>query len=83
MTSDAQTTYCLDMKGLRCPVPVARTRKAIRKLPPGVQIKVECTDPLADIDIPHMVSTDGHALLAKGIDGDTRWYLIQLKGTSG
>ncbi|NKL74837.1 sulfurtransferase TusA family protein [Rhizobium leguminosarum] len=79
MTPDNETSYLLDMKGLRCPVPVARTRKAIKKLPPGVRIKVECTDPLADIDIPHMVNTDGHSLLDKGVDGNAHWYLIQLK----
>ncbi|MBD9561072.1 sulfurtransferase TusA family protein [Ensifer sp. ENS03] len=67
------------MRGLKCPVPVARTRKAVRKLPSGANIRVECTDPLADIDIPHMVSSDGHKLLDKGVAEDVRWYLIRLK----
>lgn len=71
--------YLLDMKGLLCPIPVARTRKAAKRLPGGAKIRVECTDPLADIDIPHMVKTDGHALLDNGISDDVRWYLIRLK----
>jgi tRNA 2-thiouridine synthesizing protein A len=77
--SDNETVYLLDMRGLKCPVPVARTRKAVRKLPPGANIRVECTDPLADIDIPHMVNSDGHKLLDKGVADDVRWYLIRLK----
>ncbi|MEN3148473.1 sulfurtransferase TusA family protein [Neorhizobium sp. IRAMC:178] len=67
------------MKGLKCPIPVARTRKAVRKLPSRTYIRVECTDPLADIDIPHMVNSDGHQLLEKGVADDVRWYLIRLK----
>ncbi|KQY41393.1 response regulator SirA [Rhizobium sp. Root491] len=66
------------MKGLNCPIPVTRTRKAVRKLPSGSYIRVECTDPLADIDIPHMVSSDGHQLLEKGFTDSVRWYLIRL-----
>ncbi|MGL4094385.1 sulfurtransferase TusA family protein [Agrobacterium cavarae] len=68
------------MKGLRCPIPVTRTRKAVRKLLPGSYIRVECTDPLADIDIPHMVNSDGHALIEKGSVDQVRWYLIRLGG---
>ncbi len=79
MNPDNETVYLLDMKGLRCPIPVARTRKAVKKLPGGSKVRVECTDPLADIDIPHMISTDGHDLLDKGISDDMRWYLIKLK----
>tara|TARA_B100000378_G_scaffold271068_1_gene261122 strand:- start:968 stop:1207 length:240 start_codon:yes stop_codon:yes gene_type:complete len=76
--SKNETVYLLDMKGLKCPIPVTRTRKAVRKLPSGTFIRVECTDPLADVDIPHMVNSDGHQLLEKGIAGDVRWYLIRL-----
>ncbi len=78
MISKNETVYLLDMKGLKCPIPVTRTRKAVRKLPSGTFIRVECTDPLADVDIPHMVNSDGHQLLEKGIAGDVRWYLIRL-----
>nr|WP_081282825.1 sulfurtransferase TusA family protein [Rhizobium phaseoli] len=66
------------MKGLKCPIPVARTRKAIRKLSSGAYIRVECTDPLADIDIPHMANSDGHQLLEKGATDGVRWYLMRL-----
>lgn len=80
MTSENETIYLLDMKGLNCPIPVTRTRKAVRKLPSGSYIRVECTDPLADIDIPHMVNSDGHTLVEKGSSDDVLWYLIQLGG---
>lgn len=45
----------LDLKGLKCPLPVLRTRKALRRLCAGDLLIVQCTDPLAPIDIVHLV----------------------------
>jgi tRNA 2-thiouridine synthesizing protein A len=55
----------LDLKGLKCPLPVLRTRKALRASPPGGQIIVVCSDPLASIDIPHLVRQTGDWLEAE------------------
>jgi tRNA 2-thiouridine synthesizing protein A len=52
----------LDLRGLKCPLPVLRTRKALQRLRPGDLLIVECTDPLALIDIPHLVGEMGAAL---------------------
>jgi tRNA 2-thiouridine synthesizing protein A len=52
----------LDLKGLKCPLPVLRTRKALCRLRPGDLLIVECTDPLAPIDIPHLAIEMGGAL---------------------
>ncbi len=54
----------LDLKGLKCPLPVLRTRKALKPLAPGSIIEIETTDPLAGLDIPHMCNEDGHALVS-------------------
>lgn len=53
----------LDLTGLKCPLPALRTRKALRTLAPGAQIDVVCTDPMAAIDIPHMVRQTGDILV--------------------
>jgi tRNA 2-thiouridine synthesizing protein A len=52
----------LDLQGLKCPLPVLRTRKLLATLPPGATVHVECTDPLAAIDIPHMLAERGDIL---------------------
>jgi tRNA 2-thiouridine synthesizing protein A len=52
----------LDLSGLKCPLPVLRTRKALRSLAPGDLLEVRCTDPLAVIDIPHLVGVIGDRL---------------------
>lgn len=53
----------LDLSGLKCPLPVLRTRKALRKLAPGGELEVVCTDPMSAIDIPNMVREGGYSLL--------------------
>ena len=60
----------LDLRGLKCPLPVLRTRKALRRLPPGGEIVVLSTDPLAGLDIPHMAAEDGHRLMRRWREGE-------------
>jgi tRNA 2-thiouridine synthesizing protein A len=52
----------LNLRGLRCPLPALRARKALAKAAAGDVIVVECTDPLAEIDIPHLVNETGDEL---------------------
>ena len=52
----------LDLSGLKCPLPVLRTRKALLALSPGERLKVTCTDPLAGIDVPNLVRETGDVL---------------------
>jgi tRNA 2-thiouridine synthesizing protein A len=58
-TADAAT---IDLRGLKCPLPALRTRKALSRLEPGATLVVECTDPLAEIDIPNLVRETGDIL---------------------
>jgi len=53
----------LDLKGLKCPLPALRTRKALRGMAAGEEIAVACTDPLARIDIPNLLNETGDSLL--------------------
>lgn len=52
----------LNLRGLKCPLPALRTRKALKAMQPGEVLVVECTDPLAGIDIPNLLSQTGDAL---------------------
>jgi tRNA 2-thiouridine synthesizing protein A len=54
----------LDLRGLKCPLPALRTRKALAGSAPGDILIVECTDPLAGIDIPNLLRETGDALEA-------------------
>lgn len=52
----------LDLSGLKCPLPVLRTAKALRGLAPGEGLSVRCTDPMAAIDIPNLLRERGDHL---------------------
>jgi len=52
----------LNLRGLKCPLPALRTRKALAGLAAGDLLVVECTDPLAAIDIPNLLNQTGDTL---------------------
>jgi len=56
------TAKLIDLRGLKCPLPVLRTRKALAGALPGDVLVVHCTDPLAAIDIPALLAQTGDAL---------------------
>ena len=49
----------LDLTGLKCPLPVLKTRKALRGLAVGDMLEVHCSDPLSVIDIPNLIRETG------------------------
>jgi len=52
----------LNLRGLRCPLPALKTRKALTRLAAGDRLVVECTDPLSAIDIPNLLRETGDVL---------------------
>lgn len=66
-----------DLRGLKCPLPVLRTRRKLSSLPSGALVRVETTDPLAGIDIPHFCNEDGHTLLETERTETGHRFLIQ------
>lgn len=66
----------LDLRGIRCPHVVLRAKKALRAVPLGGILVLECTDPLTVIDVPHFVNQTGHALSDKSRDGDIYVFRI-------
>ena len=72
-------TITLDLAGLKCPLPAMKTKKALATLRTGDRLEVICTDPMAAIDIPHLVNTTGHRLVASSRNDDQLSFLIELK----
>ncbi len=70
----------LDLSGLKCPLPVLRTRKALHGLEPGAALVVTCTDPLAAIDIPHLIREQGDALEGQEIRDGVLRFVIRRRG---
>ena len=56
------TEKTLNLRGIKGPLPALRTRKALGSLQRGDVLIVECTDPLAAVDIPNLINQTGDAL---------------------
>ena len=67
----------LDLTGLKCPLPVLRTRKALRAMAPGAVLEVVCTDPMSAIDIPNMVRESGDILRDKRTQDASLFFCIE------
>ena len=55
----------LNLRGLKCPLPALRTRKALKGMAAGDLLTIECTDPLTAIDIPNLLRETGDRLERK------------------
>ncbi len=67
----------IDVRGLKCPLPVLKTAKRMEPLELGARVVVLTTDPMAAIDIPHFCSENGHALVGQGEDGGALRFEIR------
>ncbi|MBQ8828810.1 MAG: sulfurtransferase TusA family protein [Burkholderiaceae bacterium] len=53
----------VDVQGLKCPMPMLRTKKALAKLESGQVIQVLATDPHAVPDLQQFCKQTGHKML--------------------
>ena len=75
---DADET--LDLRGLMCPLPVLKARKALRRLGPGATLEVLATDPAAVIDFRHFCETTANELLGWRERAGTYAFRIRTPG---
>jgi tRNA 2-thiouridine synthesizing protein A len=52
----------INMRGLKCPLPVLKTRKLLSTMATGEVLVIECTDPLVTIDIPNLIRQTGDTI---------------------
>jgi len=74
-----QEAVLLDVKGLQCPMPLLKAKKALNEMPPGGLLKVFATDPGSERDFQTFSKQSGHQLLEFEREGDTFVYLLQKK----
>ena len=69
----------LNLRGLKCPLPALRAKKALGKMTAGDLLILECTDPLTAIDIPNLCRETGDALEHKTSAEDLLTFNIRKK----
>lgn len=69
----------LDLTGLKCPLPILRTKKALAVLPSGTIITVLATDPSAPDDFAAFCQHTGHQLLESKSENGIFTLIVQRK----
>ena len=72
----------VSLRGLKCPLPALKTRKLLSALPAGGRLVIECTDPLAAIDIPNLLRETGDTLEATAREADVLTFRIRKRGAA-
>lgn len=53
----------LDVRGLNCPLPILKTKKALNSMQSGQTIRILATDPASMLDFKAFSAQSGHPLL--------------------
>ena len=69
----------LDCRGLNCPIPILKTKKAVDKLSSGQVLKMLATDPGSVNDVQSWSKRTENSLLDHSEDGGVYSFLIQKK----
>lgn len=67
----------LDARGLACPLPIVKTRKALSDMASGQVLKVMATDSGSEADMASFSEQTGNELLSSSQEGNT--YVFFLK----
>ncbi|WP_225612076.1 sulfurtransferase TusA family protein [Paracoccus sp. PAR01] len=67
----------LDARGTLCPIPVIKAKKMLEKMSVGQRLLIETTDPVAQIDIPHMCQQLKFTLLEAADIAGGHKFLVQ------
>ncbi len=74
----------MDARGLLCPLPVLKARKALIAMSPESVLSILVSDPAAIVDMPHFCLQDRHTLLAvEDIDGGQRYVIRRRPDDAG
>ena len=67
----------LDTSGLSCPLPILKTKKALKKLDVGDILKVISTDPGSVKDMASWANVTGNELVSTNEEGGKWVYLVK------
>ena len=67
----------IDTRGLNCPLPILKAKKALAELPSGQVLKVVATDPGSVRDFQAFARQTGNELLEQSTDGDDFLHFLR------
>lgn len=72
-----ETTFFLDAKGLACPMPIVRAKKAMNDLEAGEILEIHATDKGSKSDLTAWSKSGGHELLKDEVENDVFKFWIK------
>lgn len=72
-----KTDQTLDAKGLACPMPIVRTKKAMNELEPGQVLEIQATDKGSTADLKAWSESTGHQYLGTIEEGETLKHYVR------
>jgi len=69
----------LDLRGLKCPMPILKSKKALAKLGPDALLRVWATDPNASVDFARFCAQTGHQLQSERFIEEGAYYEFILR----
>jgi len=70
----------LDAKGLNCPLPILKAKKALKTMDGGKTLEILSTDPGSVADFAAFCRTTGNELVEQSEEGGVWTYLIRKSG---
>jgi tRNA 2-thiouridine synthesizing protein A len=67
----------LDTKGLNCPLPILRAKKALKKIDSGQTLTIEATDPGSAQDFESFCNQTGNILVSSNEEDNIYNFVIQ------
>lgn len=67
----------IDCIGLFCPMPIVKTREAIREMTVGQVLEMTSDDPASDADMKTWVERSGHEMIGVSREGAVYRFLVR------
>ncbi|HVO88241.1 MAG TPA: sulfurtransferase TusA family protein [Casimicrobiaceae bacterium] len=67
----------IDARGLNCPLPVLRTKKALNDMSSGEVLRIIATDPGSVRDFEQFARQTGNTLFEHGEENGAFWFLLK------
>jgi tRNA 2-thiouridine synthesizing protein A len=67
----------IDARGLNCPLPILRTKKALNDMASGQVVRILATDPASVRDFQAFSRQTGNQLLEHGEQDGAFWFLLK------
>ncbi|WP_053218700.1 sulfurtransferase TusA family protein [Virgibacillus senegalensis] len=74
---NVKANVSMDAKGLACPMPIVKTKKAMKELEAGQVIEVQATDKGSKADIEAWANSAGHQYLGTLEEGETLKHYLR------